>query len=662
MSWIERCYEVYENNAAFIGDMHTGKVPLVPFAHTIVLASVEVRLNHLGEFKGARILGPEEQTTITPCSETSMSRTRNIEPHFLSDKLQYVAGDYKKFGGSKREGWDRYIKQLQLWCDSPYSSSKVQAVLTYLKKGTLIEDLVKEKILFIDDKNKLIRKWEGKAEEKPTIFNDSKKQDDISVKFLVDGSDISQDKSTWQDFIKYYKTTLNEKNFCYVTGKETIVSTFSPAKIRRLGDRAKLISHNGENFTYWGRFKNHEDAYGVGIEVNQKAHSALRWLIGLQGQFIHNKKKKIIENLVFLAWGTKNEKTPNIIGDSYNFIRSGNDWDSIDDIDNVNETSSVEDDEEVILDTKEVLAKAFNKALAGYKTELTPSAQISVIILDSASKGRLSIRYYKELSGSRLMENLENWHHTYKWQMSYRKIKGKNKNGKDDIRITFIGAPSPEDIAKAAYGELVDDKLKQQTVERIMPCIIDGKLLPRDILRAVVNRAVHSIGLKRWDAYKTQQIACALLCGYYQKRYKEVFSMAVDESIKDRSYVFGRILACAEQVERHAQKLANPGTENAGNKRPTNAERLMFAYTLHPVNTLTVLQEKLRPYIDRIKASTGSDPQRYVEMLRLISELGVQNYTNDKLGDKFLLGYASQKIQFIEDNKNSKRDESAING
>ena len=49
-------------------------------------------------------------------------------------------------------------------------------------------------------------------------------------------------------------------------------------------------------------------------------------------------------------------------------------------------------------------------------------------------------------------------------------------------------------------------------------------------------------------------------------------------------------------------------------------------------------------------------------MLRLISELGVENYTNDKLGDKFLLGYAAQKIQFIEDKKNSKRDKSAING
>ena len=420
----------------------------------------------------------------------------------------------------------------------------------------------------------------------------------------------------------------------------------SPLKIRHAGDRAKLISSNDStNFTYRGRFLHPKEAVGIGFEVNQKAHSALRWMIAKQG--------KIISGAAFLAWGTKGEKVPQVLGDSLDILQK---WDAgiYDEL--------IEDDEEKTSDTKEVFAKAFNKALAGYRTELTPTAQISVIVLDAAVPGRMGIRYYKELSGSRLMENLENWHHTYKWQMSYRKIKGKNKNGKDDIRITFIGAPSPEDIAKAAYGELVDDKLKQQTVERIMPCIIDGKLLPRDILRAAVNRAVHSIGLERWEANKTQQIACALIRGYYEKRYKEVFSMAVDESIKDRSYVFGRILACAEQVERYAQNLASHGAEDFGNKRPTNAERLMFAYALHPVNTLTVLQEKLRPYIDRIKTNTGSDPQRYVEMLRLISELGVQNYTNDKLGDKFLLGYASQKIQFIEDNKNSKRDESAING
>ena len=649
MSWIERCYEVYDKNSRFIGDMDSGNTPLVPVAHTTQQVHIEVRISGNGEFRGARVLGPEEITTIIPCTEESSARTSGAVPHPLVDKLQYLAGDYKSFGGEKESCWKPYIEGLKAWCDSPYGTPEIKAVLSYLTKGILIADLVNERILFTDEKNQLIKKWEGDKDETPSIFKSVKGKDgpfESFVKFIVDGRDISKDHKLWESFIAYSYTRGKAKGYCYASGKETELTTLSQYKIRHAGDRAKLISSNDStNFTYRGRFLHPKEAAGIGFEVNQKAHSALRWMIAKQG--------KIISGAAFLAWGTKGEKVPQVLGDSLDILQK---WDAgiYDEL--------IEDDEEKTSDTKEVFAKAFNKALAGYRTELTPTAQISVIVLDAAVPGRMGIRYYKELSGSRLMENLENWHHTYKWQMSYPKIKGKNKNGKDDIRITFIGAPSPEDIAKAAYGELVDDKLKQQTVERIMPCIIDGKLLPRDILRAVVNRAVHSIGLKRWDAYKTQQIACALLCGYYQKRYKEVFSMAVDESIKDRSYVFGRILACAEQVERHAQKLANPGTENAGNKRPTNAERLMFAYTLHPVNTLTVLQEKLRPYIDRIKANKGSDSQRYVEMLRLISELGVENYTNDKLGDKFLLGYAAQKIQFIEDKKNSKRDKSAING
>lgn len=652
MSWIERCYEVYDKNSRFIGDMDSGNTPLVPVAHTTQQVHIEVRISGNGEFRGARVLGPEEITTIIPCTEESSARTSGAVPHPLVDKLQYLAGDYKSFGGEKESCWKPYIEGLKAWCDSPYGTPEIKAILSYLTKGILIADLVNERILFTDEENQLIKKWEGDKDETPAIFKSAKGKDgpfESCVKFIVDGRDISKDHKLWESFIAYSSTRGKLTGYCYASGKETELATLSPYKIRHAGDRTKLISRNDStNFTYRGRFLHPEEAVGIGFEVNQKAHSALRWLIAKQGRFV--------SGAAFLAWGTKNEKIPRVLGDSLEVLQQ---WD------NGIFDESIEDDEEKTSDTKEVFAKAFNKALAGYRTELTPTAQISVIILDSASKamkGRLSIRYYKELSGSRLMENLENWHHTYKWQMSYRKIKGKNKGGKDDMRITFIGAPSPEDIAKAAYGELVDDKLKQQTVERIMPCIIDGKLLPRDILRAVANRAVHSIGLERWEANKTQQIACALLRGYYQKRYKEVFSMAVDESIKDRSYVFGRILACVEQVERYAQNLASHGAEDAGNKRPTNAERLMFVYTLHPVNTLTVLQEKLRPYIDRIKANTGSDPQRYVEMLRLISELGVQNYTNDKLGDKFLLGYASQKIQFIEDNKNSKRDESAVNG
>lgn len=81
----------------------------------------------------------------------------------------------------------------------------------------------------------------------------------------------------------------------------------------------------------------------------------------------------------------------------------------------------------------------------------------------------------------------------------------------------FEGTPAPEDIAKAAYGERIDEKLKKQTIERIVPCIVGGKLFPKDIIRAAVNRAVNGIGLESWEAQKVRQIACGLLRGYYKK-------------------------------------------------------------------------------------------------------------------------------------------------
>ena len=50
--------------------------------------------------------------------------------------------------------------------------------------------------------------------------------------------------------------------------------------------------------------------------------------------------------------------------------------------------------------------------------------------------------------------------------------------------------------------------------------------------------------------------------------------MALDETCRDRSYLFGRILACAEQLEQYAAYL-----KGEKNVRPTNALRYEVAYT-----------------------------------------------------------------------------------
>ena len=645
MSWIDRCYEIYDINLDFIGNMEVGKTPLLPVAHTTQQVHVEVRIDGEGQFRGAKVLGPEEMTTIIPCTEESSARTSGLVPHPLVDKLQYVAGDYKKFGGEKESCWDKYISQLEKWCNSPYGNPEINAILNYLKKGTLIKDLVDEKILFVDGDRHLLKKWSGNKDDVPAIFKSIKSkggQAEIFVRFVVNGDDVSKNSKVWDDFTKYYLTTLDERGYCYASGRETLLSSLSPYKIRNAGDRAKLISSNDNmNFTYRGRFLQAKDAFSKGFETTQKVHSVLRWLLGLQG--------KLISDGMLLVWGMNHERVPDITDDSLDFVKSvTNDglsgWDD----------HEWEDDTAKTVDTRKTFAQAFNSTIAGYRKELTQESNLSVIILDAAVPGRMGIRYYRELSGSRLMDYLEEWHRTYSWRLTYRKeTRGSGKKKNAYRHIMFEGTPAPEDIAKAAYGERIDEKLKKQTIERIVPCIVGGKLFPKDIIRAAVNRAVNGIGLESWEAQKVRQIACGLLRGYYKKRYREEFSMGVDDSINDRSYLFGRILACAEQVERYAQNLVNHGNADAKDKRSTNAERLMVPYTMHPISTLTVLQEKLRPYIDRIKADTGADASRYTEMLRLINRLGIKEYTNQKLGDTFLLGYASQKIEF--NNESSKR-------
>ena len=66
--------------------------------------------------------------------------------------------------------WAEYLKQLRDWCNSPYGLPQVRAVLFYLEKGCLIEDLIEDGILFIGSDGKLVKKWTGAKEETPLIF------------------------------------------------------------------------------------------------------------------------------------------------------------------------------------------------------------------------------------------------------------------------------------------------------------------------------------------------------------------------------------------------------------------------------------------------------------------------------------------------------------
>lgn len=636
MGWLERCCQTYEKNLSQVGrpsaSLRTKKEApmLLPVAHTTQKVNVEVSLTMDGMFSSARVLHPSEMTTVIPCTEESGARTSGPVPHPLVDKLQYTAGDYTIWGGSKKAMWKEYLAGLQAWCDSPFGLDTVRAVLLYLQKGCLIRDLVAHRVLFADEANHLLKKWNGSKEDMPPIFQSipSGDQTETFVRFQVAGDALSSDPKVWDSYTRYYLSTLKHAGICYVQGKEMPVSLLSPYKIRNAGDRAKLISSNDSvNFTFRGRFENAEEALSIGYETTQKAHSALRWLVGRQG--VQNGSQTI------LVWGTENEPIPPITGDAYDLVQCSHD-DLEDDL---------EDTSDVIADfpqTREAFAAQFNKAVRGYRLALPPHSKISVMVLDSATPGRLSIRYYRELQGSRLMDHIVDWHTTFSWELRYRKLSSSGNEKKKPVTLVFTGAPAPADIAKAAYGEKVDEKLKQQTIERLLPCITEGKRFPKDIMLAAAHRASNGIALERWEAAKTRSIACALIKGYHHRNLKEEYTMALDDTCKDRSYLFGRILACAERIE---QLAVHVDDEKAS--RPTNALRYEVAYTQHPAKTLTLLRRQLQPYLERLIKSQRST---YINdlLLQLIDRIPMDQFNDQPLNELYLLGYASQRAEFFK--------------
>lgn len=181
------------------------------------------------------------------------------------------------------------------------------------------------------------------------------------------------------------------------------------------------------------------------------------------------------------------------------------------------------------------------------------------------------------------MKRIEDWQNSCAWLHQYSLVEVKSeKNDKTTKKyISFIGAPAPNDIAEAAYGNRIDDKLRKATITRLVPCIIDGQPIPRDLVKSPVRRASNRIGIKdpkdkfERDWNKTLSIACSL---YKKFKEKEKFNMSLDETRQTRDYLYGRLLAIADVLEERALYKAKE-------KRATNAARYMQQFAQHPFRT-----------------------------------------------------------------------------
>lgn len=627
MAWMTSLYETYENLEKTPELLKACKMPLVPVSHTVLKVCVEVTLNDIGDFMWAEYVPTESELTIAPCTEDSQSRSNTIAPHMLFDKLKYIAGDAAEYTGDEktRRNYEAYCEQLRGWCKDDGCPDSVKAIYTYVSKGRLIHDLTDQGLLQAEN-GKL--KWKGNKDSKPA-------GDLLStfIRFNVrtqSGDDMDMEPII-KAYIEYDRKNYDSKGVCFVTGKTSRLTYKHPAAIRQTGDSAKLISaHDPSGFKFRGRFLRAEDAVAVGYEVSQKAHSALRWLIANQGFRAGDQ--------TVLVWAVNNEEIPGVMEDSFG-------WG----------TDNYKADAYTPLD---VYAKNIEKALNGYlhKDLDKPfeTNKIIVMITEAATPGRLSIEYYKEFTDIDYIENIKLWHKSCVWNHNYKTIKAETdqetgEKKKETKHIRYTGAPSVNDMITSVYGAGVDEKLRKRQIKQLVSCIADRRRLPRDMIMSGVARISNPAGMDKDDVKKSTSVICAMIRKYYFDKGVE-YDMAVDKENKDRSYLFGRVLAYAEEIEEYANYLSKE-------KRIPNARRLRNKFRQQPAKTWVKIDEKLEPYVEKLYLNNN---KIYEDMQRIIDKINESDFMDNRsLSPLYLLGYASQKTEFMDAIEEAKKAKEA---
>lgn len=593
MGWTDELYKVYEYNCG----KNDIEPMLLPVSHSTANAQIELTIDEKGNFISARTIDKSEAETIIPVTEDSGARSSGICPMPFADKLVYIAGDYGKYADGNRSDnskyFSAYMTQLGKWRESKYSHKAVDALYTYLEKAEIMSDLVKNGVLTIEQES-------GKLSEKIKISGIA--QGDSFVRFVVNYSDINQEERTWRDktlydsFINFNSSMMKNEQLCYATG-EVLPSTYKhPAKIRNSGDKAKLISSNDESgFTYRGRFRNKEEAISVSYDFSQKMHNALKWLIARQGMNFGS--------LTVVMWASQMQALPDIrknINDDFesNFFPDENDAPQ----------------------TGIQFSEILEKCIWGYKKEFETDTKVMVLGLDAATTGRLSIAMYTELMGSDFMDNIKAWHKNSAC-MRY------NVKHNTSMENSF----SIYEIAKCAFGPERNGNLEapdtlNETVLRLIPCVIEGRKLPKDILHSLCNRASTPLAFEK--SYNHRSVLEAA-CGMLRFDLKGESPMAYDKNETDRSYLYGCLLAIADKTE--------SDTFEKGETRITNAKRYWNVFSSRPYQTWKIIEERLQPYLDKLGNYRTVYEKRVQEIM---DKMDLKTFEdNSKLEPAYLLGY-----------------------
>lgn len=655
MSWITELSKVYDNTIRNdVGEDGNGRP--IPMFHTANNASVTILLDESGSFIKADSVDKKDRVTIMPCTESCAARTSGADAYPLCDKLEYVAGNSSKH--------DMYLALLRAWSESEFAGKKIKAVYKYVLSGTLEQDILNCGMKLEDVKDFI--RWEVQVpgDVHPCLW----KNEDVQKNWIDFYNSAAFEEYVKANFsAKDQQKRIRTTSLNYVDGTHAKIAAYHPAKIRNAGSSAKIISSNDtSNFTFRGRFLTDSEACQISSESTQKAHSALRWLIKRQGVSLSEKVKKDVgEGEKFFE-----KKVSASIGDGLSIVvwnRAGNDFPPLTagstDLLPVKSGTADENQEEEgdglpfdepdekeepqgIYSTSSEFASAMSKRLLGYYGDIKNPQNIMVMAIKEATpgQGRASIILYRELQNSDMLKALESWHNRLSWHLTYWEKKSE-KGGKSKI-VHTIGTPSPKTIAECAYGERVKANLVEKTVQRILPCILDGGMIPSDLETQCVRSASNLLAVESYRRDIVLETACAV---YKYNHHKEDFKLALEENRTSRDYLFGRLLAVEQQYE-------NAALRKAGQERETNAVRYMQQFSMHPSKTwLMLYKDKLPAYRRHLEPGLVNWFEKQIQDISALFK--DDDYMNDKpLSGEFLLGYQCQLKAFRKNTDDSSEE------
>ena len=614
MSWLHDLLVTYDNCI----DKVDCDLPYI--YHRRVKAHIIVILNESGELVDANLINDKKFMAQIPVTEKSGNSSKRA-PHPLAEEIRYCAGDYPEYATEQNSKFDDYIKQLSDWCNSSYTNPKLNIILKYLQKKTLVSDLVKLGIIKLDENNKLSNEEKTKQDRLLIIWK---------VEILDDiESDTWKDKAIINAWQNYYRTQSDKIGMCQVTGEENVpIATLHPKNIRYYGDSGKLISKptNSSYCTYKGElFSTPDEACTISREVSEKTMaSVLPWLVKKQG--FRNGKQVII------VWHPGNKEIPQpIIENNFNefgFLHNGDEDKVIDNTVNVAESYAIR----------------FNKAVAGYQQNIDDCDQINVITLDSCTDGRIAISY-RTLMGSTYINTLAKWYSDFAWPILSKKL-----------NEFIVQPPTYYHIIEAAYGGYVPDSHKKKIINEIFNCIINGVSLPSILLKAAVNSTNNRANKNLFKWRRSLSITCALCKGYYARHpnvnKRRLYKMTLDRELTTRDYLWGRLLAVAYAIENSALKLKNLN-------RLTSSEKLYSKFSLHPLSTWNKIVIKLQPYKNDLKKANKIGLLIYYqkELDEIVGKFLENDYKSDKaLSGEHWIGYMCQVKELFTSKKQSTQE------